>query len=460
MGYCAVLERRTRRAGLPWAPHPTLWRAGVALLIAAPLLLFGLGAASAHSAPSSSFSVQVVATPSTGDVPLTVSLTASVSSGTATLVAWTFGDGGSWSGSGVSALSVEHRYASVGTFTAVATVTEAAGVASGLTAVGVESGPLVAVISASSSSGSAPLAITFHALVSGGTGTYTSFLWTFGDGGVGAGAVVSYSYEHAGHFVAQLTVVDSSNDTAAASVALSISAGSSSGSALSSLGPTTLATAGIVGAGLTFGTFYGVRRRRHLREEADSDEYGSLPPGVFGPGTSANSPLLAAPVAAAATTEESASSGLGPASSEPTAAASVHVTPIVPSLDVAGATPPPLLRSVRTRSARAPGEEPRRWSRDIVAYLGSLPTLGPDDIATLDWTQKGMSDRLHTGQNQVSNVLRRLVSSGVVVERLEHVQGQPRRLKVYRLTLRGEALAREVRRRRPVSNPNLLAREW
>ncbi|HEY6237961.1 MAG TPA: hypothetical protein VIZ68_02090, partial [Thermoplasmata archaeon] len=61
---------------------------------------------------------------------------------------------------------------------------------------------------------------------------------------------------------------------------------------------------------------------------------------------------------------------------------------------------------------------------------------------------------------QVSNVLRRLASSGLVVEELQHVQGQPRRLKVYRLSLRGEALARELRRRHPSTNPNFLRRDW
>jgi PKD repeat protein/DNA-binding MarR family transcriptional regulator len=431
----------------------------VALLIAAPILLLGLGAASAHATPSAaSFEVQVTATPSSGPVPLTVTLTATVSAGTPTAVAWTFGDGGSWSGTGIAALSVEHRYASVGTFTAIATVTEASGVASGTVAVGVESGPLVAVISASPSSGGAPLSVTFHALVSGGTGTYTSFLWRFGDGGVGAGPVVSYSYSHGGNFLAQLTVIDSANESATTSVAVSVAAASGPMSALTDLGPTTLATAGIVGAGLTFGTFYGVRRRRHAREDLEGDEYAALPPGIFGP----SSPTVVEPLAgvSAAASDESSSS-IASSSGEPATAASTHAAAIVPRLEVVDtASTTPTLRVVRTRTPRAPGEEPRRWSRDIVAYLGSLPTLGPDDIATLDWTQKGMSDRLHTGQNQVSNVLRRLAGSGIVVERLEHVQGQPRRLKVYRLTLRGEALAREVRRRRPISNPNLLRREW
>jgi DNA-binding PadR family transcriptional regulator len=209
-----------------------------------------------------------------------------------------------------------------------------------------------------------------------------------------------------------------------------------------------------VGAGLTFGVFYGVRRRRHARAsvDADGDDVAMLPSGPFGP-----APGFASVSAAV---DEGAAAAIAPVQSEvaSVAVASGAGASLTPILETT--TPPIGIRPLRTRAPRAPGEEPRRWSRDVVAYLGTLPTLGPDDIATIDWTQKGMSDRLGTGQNQISNVLRRLVGSGIVIEQLEHVQGQPRRLKVYRLTMRGETLAREVRRRRPSSNPNLLRSEW
>jgi len=293
----------------------------------------------------------------------------------------------------------------------------------------------------------------FHALVSGGTGTYTSFAWNFGDGGVGSGPVVSYTFQHPGKFSVALDVVDSSNSSATSSLTVSVATPTGSGSPWSSLGPTTLATAGIVGAGLTFGVFYGVRRRHSARlAEGDPEEYAAVPPGAVGP--------LPPSLGAAGPSEEGSSVALAPAAAESSASVSASSTPSLPSSLVRPEVVAPTTALARPRRVRPPGEEPRRWSRDIVAYLGALPTLGPDDVPTLDWTQKGMSDRLHTGQNQISNVLRRLLASGVVVERLEHVQGQPRRLKVYRLTLRGEALARDIRRRRPISNPNLLRREW
>ncbi|MCI4354786.1 MAG: PKD domain-containing protein, partial [Thermoplasmata archaeon] len=368
-------ERRTRRAGEPHGSRRALAWAGVAVMLAAPILLFGLPSASAHpTTAAATFTVQVVATPSAGVVPLTVTLTASVSSGTPTAVAWTFGDGGSWSGSGASALAVQHRYASIGSYSAIATVSESSGQVVGRATVNVDSGSLVAVISAAPSSGPAPLLVTFHALVSGGTGTYTSFAWSFGDGGVGSGPVVAYTYASAGVFLAHLTVIDSSNSTVTASLPLTIANGVAPPTTFAGLGPTTIATAGIVGAGLTFGVFYGVRRRRHAREDAsgDLDEFSALPPGIFGPTPVA---LSAAPAAS-----ESSSAAIA---SDASAASTVPQSPsatITPSLDPV--TPTVLVpRTVRTRSARAPGEEPRRWSRDVVAYLGSLPTLGPDDIA-------------------------------------------------------------------------------
>ena len=421
--------------------------AGAAVLMALPVLFYGLPSASASSPPPT-FSVSVAATPETGGVPLTVTLNAAVSSGTPIGVVWTFGDGSSWAGSGLSALSLQHRYSAVGSFVASATVTESGGVATGSTTVSVVSGPLIAVIAATPSSGVGPLSVTFRAVVSGGTGTYTTWDWTFGDGGFGAGPVVQYTYTSVGHFVATLTVIDSTNQSAVADYAIDVSP-STSLSGLGAAGPTVLATVGVVGAGLTFGVFYGVRRRRTARAEmlAELEEGGALPPGIFGP--AAGLPVLSASGAAPAAASEALPEAALPASSSGSSPSSLSSTSSLP-----------LVLPTRTRPARAPGEEPRRWSRDLVAYLGGLPTLGPDDIPTLDWTQKGMSDRLGTGQNQVSNVLRRLVHAGLVVEELQHVQGQPRRLKVYHLTLRGEALAREVRRRKPASNPNLLRRDF
>ncbi|MCI4328569.1 MAG: PKD domain-containing protein, partial [Thermoplasmata archaeon] len=456
---------------------PTGWRrwlvvaAGVAIMLAFPALLLAGDAAGASASTSSPYLVTVTATPSNGSLPLTVTFTAAVSSGAPSSVAWTFGDGKSWAGAGDSGLSVSHQYVSVGSFVAVATVSEPSGSSSGSAFVNVGNGPLVVVIAATPVNGTLPMTVTFRAVVAGGTGTYTTFDWGFGDGGYGAGPLVQYVYHYAGHFTATLTVIDTANDSSTTSFPVAVSATSTGGpisstSGLSSVtGPAALATAGIVGAGLTWGVFRFGRRHRTSATPGDVEsEVLALPPGTNSlaaspPEASAGATGTSASVAASPSVGSSSLSTPLTANSAPAAAISEGGTAAVPSI---GSIPRILTPTVEVDASapRTVAEEPRRWSKEIVAYLGGLPTLGPDDIPTTDWTQKGMSERLGTGQNQVSNVLRRLVAAGIVLEDLQHVQGQPRRLKVYRLSMRGEALAREVRRRRAGQNPNFLRREW
>ena len=440
--------------------------AGVAVVLAAPLLLFAPAASAVH--PDTGFSVSVSASPSTGSVPLTVTFSATVSSGSPVGVTWTFGDGKTYSGAGASSLIVSHAFEAVGTYSVSALVSEPTGSASGAVSVNVIDGPLVVLISSTASNGTVPFTVTYHALVSGGTGTYTSFSWGFGDGGYGVGPVVQYTYRYAGEFAVTLSVIDSANDSATTSFGVHATpAPSSSTVSGAGLMPTSivLATAGIVGvAGITWGVYWAGHRRSHRsRSVVDGapDDVVAMPPGAgdavpAGPvPTSASdpAPLLAAS-APAAVSAASAESALAPPASSPSPAASVPLLSLTAVTSTSSSSPAPPI------SPKAAADEPRRWSREIVAYLGGLPTLGPDDIPTLDWTQKGMSERLGTGQNQVSNVLRRLVAAGVVIEELQHVQGQPRRLKVYRLSMRGEALAREIRRRRAGQNPNFLRRDW
>ncbi len=449
MGRACDHDRSRRRKG-PLARYAG-WLAVTAL---APLLLGPAGAALGVPSASTPFAVEVAASPTSGTVPLTVGFTATVTQGVPTAVDWTFGDGASWNGTGPSALDVLHRYVAVGTFVAVATVFESTGVSSAFTRVSVESGPLSATIAVTAQSGPAPLAVTFRAIVAGGTGTYTTFAWAFGDGAVGAGPVVNFTYPTRGLYTATLTVRDSANDSAMTSLAINVTAPVGSAGPLGTLSvPTTLATAGIVGAGLAWGSLYLGRRRRSSRAGADEDADGPspIPPGALSGGSAGLlGDALAGPVVGAAAA--TSSMPVPPAQERPSSPAPSPAGPIARPVVT-------LIVPARPGTAIPPAaDEPRRWSREVVAYLGSLPILGPDDIASLDWTQKGMSERLGTGQNQVSNVLRRLVAAGVVQEQLEHVQGQPRRLKVYRLTPRGEALAREVRRRRAAERGSLPPR--
>ena len=88
-----------------------------------------------------------------------------------------------------------------------------------------------------------------------------------------------------------------------------------------------------------------------------------------------------------------------------------------------------------------------RLSQRVVLHLAAQGRLYDDEIATPAFTQAGMSEALMVGQSPLSNILRRLVLGGVLAEDVRHVRGRPKRLRVYRLTTMGEALAAELRRR-------------
>lgn len=88
-----------------------------------------------------------------------------------------------------------------------------------------------------------------------------------------------------------------------------------------------------------------------------------------------------------------------------------------------------------------------RLSRRIVMLLDRQPRTGRYEPAVPLQTQAGMSAFLNSNQSVVARILRRLVASGIVEVELKHVSGRERRLKVYALTPRGEALARDLRRR-------------
>lgn len=92
-------------------------------------------------------------------------------------------------------------------------------------------------------------------------------------------------------------------------------------------------------------------------------------------------------------------------------------------------------------------QERLKLSQRIVVHLSMQGRLYDDEIATPAFTQAGMAEALGVGQSPLSNTLRRLVLGGVLSQDVRHVRGRPKRLKVYRLTSMGEALAVELRRR-------------
>jgi DNA-binding PadR family transcriptional regulator len=83
----------------------------------------------------------------------------------------------------------------------------------------------------------------------------------------------------------------------------------------------------------------------------------------------------------------------------------------------------------------------------VIVHLASLARLGPNDIATLEYTQQGMVALFGVRQGSLTKVLLRLLAGEAVTVERRYVGGASQRLKVYRLTALGESLARDLRRR-------------
>src|SRR5437763_2819002 len=117
--------------------------------------------------------------------------------------AWTFGDGGSASGSVVS-----HAYTTPGTYCVMLTVTDSRGRRASDTAlVSVAKRSLVANAGPDQTA-SVGSAVTFSGSGSDLGGTVVSYSWDFGDGTSATGATVSHSYAAPGSYTATLTVMD------------------------------------------------------------------------------------------------------------------------------------------------------------------------------------------------------------------------------------------------------------
>jgi len=100
----------------------------------------------------------------------------------------------------------------------------------------------------------------------------------------------------------------------------------------------------------------------------------------------------------------------------------------------------------------APGvSEGANLAGKVIVHLSLLGRLGNDDVGRLGFTQAGMSDSLGIRQGSLTKVLSRLEAAQVIQVDRRHVQGQSRRLNVYRLTALGESVARDIRHRGPAS---------
>ncbi len=189
-------------------------------------------------ASTGTLGVAVAASPASGTAPLSVSLSATPIGGTAPYVtSWAFGDGTLGSGA-----AVVHSYGVAGAYEVTAFVTDAQGRAgANFTAVQVTGGtsaPLAAHVTETPSSGAPPLAIRASVSAVGGSGSYSSLTWAFGDGTAGSGPVVTHTYSNLGTYQLTATVRDSSGASAidtvtvrVAGVVVNISVNRSSGDA-------------------------------------------------------------------------------------------------------------------------------------------------------------------------------------------------------------------------------------
>ena len=166
----------------------------------------------------------LVPSPASGNAPLLVNVSVTVSGGEAPYnLSLCFGtvdhessspDCGTgaagWNGS--TALYFQHLYETPGNFsvTGVATDHDGAGVGSTALIVVTDRSALNATVEERTTSGPAPLSVTFDESVAGGTAPIT-LQWSFGDGTVGSelpGVPVVHVYESAGTFTPTLTVTD------------------------------------------------------------------------------------------------------------------------------------------------------------------------------------------------------------------------------------------------------------
>ncbi|MCI4330803.1 MAG: PKD domain-containing protein [Thermoplasmata archaeon] len=373
----------------------------------------------------------VISVPTQGPAPLLVQFSAIVNSPAHTGFSWSFGDGAMVVGTNGSEHSLVHLYQSAGNYLANVTAAGPNGTLSCSIGIVVTRGGLEAHIFESPHSGTVPFTAHFVGSASNGTDTYHEFLWDFGDGGQGSGVSLNYTFRTSGNYTVSLRVDDSSGASAIATVRIlalpnpsrSPSLGDPNAGGLGGLnGPllwegVTVSAAVIVGVGLFA---LALARRGAAR---------SLAPGLerVGPSADARNRVETAPLAPT------------PPIEIPGAAETVEVT--APPARTAGSVPP--------RAAVGGGTgvsvESVRLSQRIIRHLGRSGILAQEGTVGREFTQRGMAEALGVRQGPLSNVLRRLVAAGVVTEELRHVRGAPRRVKAYRLSAEGRALALEIR---------------
>ena len=174
------------------------------------------------SAPAASLEASCAASPTSGEVPLTVNFTGNASGGTQPYsYSWDFGDSTS-----SSEQIPTHTYSEAGDYTIILTVTDSESNQdqdSLIINASAPTIPLVASCTASPVSGEVPLTVNFTSNATGGTQPYT-YSWNFGDGTSSSEQNPTYNYSQAGDYTVHLTVTDSESNQDNDSVIINASA--------------------------------------------------------------------------------------------------------------------------------------------------------------------------------------------------------------------------------------------
>jgi parallel beta-helix repeat protein len=196
----------------------------------------------------------IVASPTSGSVPLTVSFTASASGGNPPYTYhWACSDGSSSTQQNPS-----YTFTEPGTYTVTLTVIDSSDNQDSATVSIHATAPttrLSASAGATPTSGTAPLSVSFTGTASGGNSPY-SYSWTFGDGSSSTQQNPSHTYSQPGEYTATFTVTDSSNSQDSDTVAIVASAPtnqltvSASASPLTGTAPLSVSFTGNVSGGI------------------------------------------------------------------------------------------------------------------------------------------------------------------------------------------------------------------
>lgn len=180
----------------------------------------GVGIGGGGTVPGDNSRVTITANPTTGDAPLTVQFSATVTSAHAVAgYAWSFGGGPT-----STADAPSHTYARSGTYTATVQVTLANRdviTPESPKQIEVTLAPLIVEIAAEPGGGTAPLTVQFSVQTST-SAVVTGVTWSFGDGATSAAANPTHTYASAGAYVAAVTVTASDGRSESADVAIAV----------------------------------------------------------------------------------------------------------------------------------------------------------------------------------------------------------------------------------------------